>query len=63
MIRKWTKVCIQVIENALVFCISVNNTESRIEKHTSKESMEYSINDWIRYYVRKGTEFEILRYR
>ena len=63
MILKWTKVCIQVIENALEFCISVNGTESRIEKHTSKESMEDSINNWIKYYVRKGTEFEILRYR
>lgn len=63
MILKWTKVCIQVIENALEFCISVNGTESRIEKHTSKEGMEDSINNWIKYYVRKGTEFEILRYR
>ena len=67
MILNWCKVCIQVLENNLEFCISVNGEHIKTEKHTSKESMEDSINDWIRFYFPydfgEGTEFEILRYR
>lgn len=62
------KVCIQVLENELKFCVSVNGKHIKTEKHTSKEDMEYSINDWISFYFPdyfngEHAEFEILRYR
>ena len=67
MILKWCKVCIKLLENDLKFCVSVNGEHIKTEQHTSKESMEDSINDWIRFYFPdffgEGTEFEILRYR